>query len=447
MRRIVANAVIWDGANEVRHGDIVVEGDRIAAVTDLGQRSSEPRTDFLDARGKLAIPGLINAHGHAYSALARGMAVPGYAPTSFAEILEQLWWRLDKALDPASVRASAVVAAMESARCGVTTVIDHHASPSCILGSLDLVRRAFVDDVGLRAAVAYEVSDRDGPEKARLGIEENVRALAEPPDPLHRSAAYFGLHAAFTLSDETLAAAADRLPDSSGVHIHVAEGPEDEALSLAHHGIRVVERLDRFGLLRPTSLLAHGLHLDEVEKDRVAEREAVVIHNPRSNMNNAVGAFDLAGYLRRHVSVGLGTDGLGTNLLAELFTAGLLQKHLQRDPLAAGFDDLRRLLFDNNPEIAMRAFGLRLGRIAPGYAADIALLDYDGPTPIEAGTVLGHLLFGVAVGALRVSDLLVAGRTVLRSGAFVTVDEARELACAREQATALWKRVERGGAR
>ena len=446
MQRVIENAVVWDGADDVRRGAIVIEGDRVTSIGTTPPDAIASSAERIDAAGKLAIPGLINAHGHAYSALARGMAIPGYAPRSFAEILEQLWWRLDKVLDPGSVRASSIVAAMDAARCGVTTVIDHHASPSCIPGSLDIVRRAFSDDVGLRVAVAYEVSDRDGAEKARLGIEENARALSESPASGGVSAALFGLHAAFTLSDETLSAVAARLPDGAGIHIHVAEGPEDETLSVKRHGIRVIERLDRFGLLRPRSVLAHVLHLDEAEKDRVAERGAAVVHNPRSNMNNAVGTFDLDGYLRRGVVTGLGTDGLGANLLAELFTAGLLQKHAHRDSQAAGFADLYKLLFVNNPEIAGRVFGVRLGRIAPGYAADIALLDYDGPTPIDAGTILGHLLFGVAVHALRVSDLFVAGRPILRNGTFVGIDESAELAHAREQAGALWSRVREGGA-
>ncbi len=440
MTTIIKNALVWDGASEVRHGAIVIDGASITSVGEAPPRSVN--ADTVDVEGRLAIPGLINAHGHAYSSLARGMAIPGYAPRTFSEILAQLWWRLDKALDPESVRASSVVAAMDAARCGVTTVLDHHASPSCIEGSLDIVRQAFCDDVGLRVAVAYEVSDRDGPVKARLGIAENVRALAAPTSPL--SACLFGLHAAFTLSDKTLAEVAERLPAGAGVHVHVAEGPEDEDLSVARHGERVIDRLDRFELLRPSSILAHVLHLDEAEKERVAERGVAVVHNPRSNMNNAVGSFDLGGYLRRGVVAGLGTDGLGANLLAELFTASLLQKHVHRDPLAAGFGDLHRLLFVHNPEIAARAFGLRFGRIAPGYAADIAVLDYDGPTPINGNTLLGHLLFGVAVHALRVSDLFVAGKAVLRDGAFLRVDEAAELARARETAAALWRRIERG---
>jgi putative selenium metabolism protein SsnA len=445
VQRILENAVVWDGADDVRHSNIVIDGDTVTSVGAAPKRPG-PDAERIDLQGRLAIPGLINAHGHAYSALARGMAIPNYSPRSFAEILAQLWWRLDRALDPASVRASALVAAMDAARCGVTTVVDHHASPGCIPGSLGLVGNSFTK-VGLRAALAYEVSDRDGPEAARLGIEENVRALAQSPGEDGKKASLFGLHAAFTLSDHTLSAVAAALPDGVGVHIHVAEGPEDEELSVARHGIRVVERLDRYGLLRPQSVLAHCLHLDDAEKDRVAERGAIVVHNPRSNMNNAVGAMDLEGLLRRGALVGLGTDGLGANMLGELFAAGLLQKHARRDPLAAGFGDLHRLLFANNPEIAERILGVRVGRISPGWKADIAVLDYGAPTPLDAGTVLGHLLFGVAVHALRVSDLFVGGRAVLREGGFVGIDEPGELARAREEAGALWQRVRSGASR
>ena len=444
--RTIENAIVWDGADRVVRATITIDGDRITEVAASSPAGRRPRGEQIDATGKLAIPGLINAHTHAYSALARGMAIPGFAPRSFTQILEQFWWRLDKALDPASVRVSGLVAAMDAARCGVTTILDHHASPSCIPGSLDVLRDAVCDTVGLRAALAYEVTDRDGGERTRQGIEENVRFLATARTSAGRFAAHFGLHAAFTLSDETLALVAARIPSNAGVHIHVAEGPEDEALSMERHGVRVIERLDRFGLLRPSSILAHVLHLDDGEKDCVAERHVAVVHNPRSNMNNAVGTFDLQGYLRRGTLAGLGTDGLGSNLLTELFTAGLLQKHARQDPLAGGFSDLRQLLFVNNPEIAERAFGLRFGRIAPGYPADIALIDYEAPTPLDADTILGHLLFGVAVHALRVSDLFVAGQPVLRRGAFVHVDETAELAHAREQAALLWTRVRQGGA-
>ncbi|MDD5264991.1 MAG: putative aminohydrolase SsnA [Candidatus Bipolaricaulis sp.] len=440
MKLAIENAVVWDGEQVVEPASIRIEDGRLVGIGPdaSGRFAADER---IDAAGKLAIPGLINAHTHLYSSLARGMSLPGYAPQSFTQILEQLWWRLDKALDDSAVATSALVGAMEAARCGVTALIDHHASPNAIPGSLDRVRSAVCGRVGLRASLCYETSDRDGAERARLGIEENARFLAtlDPRDSL--CSGHFGLHASLTLSDRTLESAAASLPDEAGIHIHVAEGPEDEPQCVKRHGVRIIPRLDRFGLLRPRSILAHCLHVDAVEKDAIAERNAIVVHNPRSNMNNAVGAFDLDGVLDRGIVTGLGTDGLGANMLAELFTAGLAQRQARQDALVGTFAQLDRLLFRSNPTIVERIFGVRVGRLAPGAPADIAVLDYAAPTPLDGANILGHLLFGVAVHALRVTDLFVSGRPILRNGAFVELDEREEYAHAREEAQRLWKRI------
>jgi len=444
MKRLIEPITVWDGRSTVLHdAAIVLEDGRVTDVLSRTQRtdSAEDIDDRIDGSGKLAIPGLVNAHTHLYSALARGMAISGFAPTSFAQILEQLWWRLDKALHAASVRASALVGAMEAARCGVTTLIDHHASPNAIAGSLDTMRRVVCDEIGMRGVFCYELTDRDGIERRDAGIDENLRFLSSiaPGDTM--SAAQFGLHAAFTLSDESLERVADALPEGAGVHTHVAEGPEDEDQTQAKHGETVIDRLDRFGLLRPRSILVHCLHLSEAEKDLIAERDAMVVHNPRSNMNNAVGLFDLDGYLGRGILTGLGTDGLGSNMLGELFTAGILQKHSRGEPLVGSFDQLDALLFRGNPAIVERLLGVRVGRIEAGGPADVALLDYVPPTPLSAGNILGHLLFGMAVHTLRVSDLIVAGRDVIRNGRFVEIDEVAAYAMAREAADGLWKRI------
>jgi len=445
MKRLIEGATVWDGAGRlVEDGAILIEGGTIEAVLDRRERSrvEVPRgVERVDAAGTLAIPGLVNAHTHLYSSLARGLGLPGFSPTSFREILEGLWWKLDRVLDAESIRASALVGAMEAARCGVSALIDHHASAHAIPGSLALLEDAVCREVGLRASLAYEVSDRDGAKAASQGIEENLDFLAAHGAVDGLCAGLFGLHASFTLSDQTLAQVAERLPEKVGVHIHVAEGPEDEADAERTHGMRVIERLDRFGLLRPASILAHCLHLDEREKDLVAERGAIAVHNPRSNMNNAVGAFDLPGFLGRGVLTGLGTDGLGANLLTELFTASILQKHERADPRAGGFDALHALLFENNPLVVEQVFGVRVGRIAPGYQADLALLDYAPPTPLVAENVLGHLLFGIAVHDLHVSHLFVGGRPVLRDGRFVDLDQEAVYAHARDAAQKLWRRL------
>jgi len=443
MRRIIEPVTIWDGANALYHdAALLIEGETIESIRTGGDRAAPIEADErIDGEGTLVIPGLINAHSHLYSSLARGMPLRGYAPSSFREILEQLWWRLDKALDPGAIRASALAGALDAARCGVTTLIDHHASPFAIDRSLESLCSAVCDGVGLRGVFSYEVSDRDGPAVRDAGIAENLRFL-ECNDRDGRAAVQFGLHASFTLGDETLDRVADLLPPGVGVHIHVAEGPEDELDCAARHGLGVAQRLDRFGLLRPRSILAHCVHLDEDEKDLVAERDAIVVHNPRSNMNNAVGRFDLEGVHRRGTLIGLGTDGLGSDLLGELFAAALLQKHSLADPLAAPLPLLSDLLFSGNPRIARRLLEIAVGRIAPGRPADLALIEYRPPTPLCSGNVLGHLLFGPAVHALRVRDLFVAGRPVLRNGTFTECDEIEALAHAREAADALWRRME-----
>jgi len=445
MKRLIEKATIWNGNDQlIDRGSILIDGERIQEVftrTQAANLELPPNLERIDGTGKLAIPGLINAHTHLYSSLARGMILPNYAPHSFTQILQQLWWRLDKALDSESIRVSGALGAMEAARCGVTTLIDHHASPHAVRGSLRAVQQAVNNDLGLRGAFCYELSDRDGSEIRDQGIEENLCFLAEQNPEDHRSAALFGLHASFTLSDDSLAAVAERIPDGVGVHIHVAEGPEDEEQCEAEHGMRIIERLRKFGLLREKSILAHCLHIDEKEKDLVAESGAIVVHNPRSNMNNAVGVFDMDGFLDRGITVGLGTDGLGSNMLAELFTVGILQKVSTGNSLAAGFGDLQKILFANNPQIAGRLLGAKVGRIAPEYQADIALFDYNPPTPIDAGNVLGHLLFGIAVHDLHISDLIVAGRSVINGGHFTNIDEDKTYSEAREVAAKLWARI------
>ncbi|MFC2083158.1 putative aminohydrolase SsnA [Candidatus Bipolaricaulota bacterium] len=437
----IDNLRLWDGRNHVlSDASLLIDDGRIVRVSLAKDATDFPQSaERIDGRGKLAIPGLVNAHTHLYSSLARGMSISPFAPKSFTEILEQLWWKLDKALDPESVRISALIGAMEAARCGVTTLVDHHASPNAIAGSLDALKEAVVDKLGLRAAFCYELSDRDGIERRDQGIAENLRTLSLSGSD--KAASQFGIHASFTVSDETLALVSKAIPEGAGIHIHVAEGPEDEVQCVANHGMRVVERLDRFDLLRPQSILAHCLHIDESEKDLIAERDAIVVHNPRSNMNNAVGQFDLDGFLKRDITTGLGTDGLGANMLAELFTAGILQKHSRGSTLAGSFDALYALLFVNNPAIAGRLLGIDLGQIVSGAPADLVLLDYVPPTPFEADNALGHLLFGIAVHSLQVADSFVAGRRIIADGQFVDLDEEAIYAHAREQAASLWKRL------
>ncbi|NLF74486.1 MAG: amidohydrolase family protein, partial [Chloroflexi bacterium] len=345
-KTLITNATLitWETPNRViENGAVLIEDGiirEVGASAELAAR--HPDAERIDAGGQLAMPGGICAHTHFYGAFSRGMAIPGPAPRNFPEILQRLWWPLDKALDQESVRFSALVCLVDAIKHGTTTLIDHHASPNFIAGSLDVIADA-VDEAGLRAVLCYEVTDRDGREKAQAGIAENVRFLWAAADrPL--VGATFGLHASLTLSDETLeacAAAAEGL--DTGFHIHVAEHEADEEDSLSKYGERIVHRLSRLGILGPKTIVAHAVHVDAAERALLRESGTWVSHQPRSNMNNAVGAAAIDTMLAEGMPLALGNDGFSNNMWAEWKAAYLLHKVANRDPRMAQGDAIARM--------------------------------------------------------------------------------------------------------
>lgn len=425
-----------DPANPVlEKGALLIEGDKISALGGEELLREHPQARCLDARGGLILPGMINTHMHMYSAFARGMGIPGYRPRSFTDILEGLWWRLDKLLTPRDNYYSAMVSGIEAIQNGTTTLIDHHASPNSAAGSLDELARA-CSELGLRASLSYEVSDRDGPKVAKAGIAENARFArwcreAKP----ERLAASFGLHAAFTLSDETLAACA-RADQGQGFHVHTAEAQSDRDYSLDHYGFPVVKRLDNFGLWNPRSLAIHCVHIDPEEMEILAERDVSVVHNPESNMGNAVGRAHVGAMLEKGLRLGLGSDGYTTDMFESLKVANLLWKHGEEDPAAGA--ELSSLL-TNNIDIISRHFGLPIGRLVPGWQADAIILKYSPYTPLTPGNWFFHLLMGVSGG--MASTVLVDGRVLMEDGQLSGVDQEKIFAQARLQAEKLWKRL------
>jgi putative selenium metabolism protein SsnA len=367
------------------------------------------------------------------------MPVPGAPARNFVQILERLWWRVDKALERDDLEPSALVGLVDCIRCGVTTIIDHHASPNACPGSLDGLRRA-AEQTGVRASLCYEVSDRDGRDAAREGIAENARfarALRERPSP--GVSALFGIHALFTVADRTLRACVDAAQaEGLGLHLHVAEDRADVRANLARHGVRVVERLRRFGALGPRTLAAHCVHVERREIDLLARTGTLVAHNPESNMGNAVGFAPVFDLLRRGVTVGLGTDGYTADVLREMKVAGLIQRHAAADP-RRGFAEVRRIAFENTAAVASAVFGERLGTLAPGSSGDLIVVDYDPPTPLRAANLLGHLMFGID--SRHVVATVCRGRVLLRDRQVLTVDEAEVAARGRERAARLWRRI------
>jgi len=435
---ILGNGTLVTGsfpAEVVSHGAVAWTGERISAVGDESAiRAQFPNAHYLDGRGGLILPGLVNIHHHFYSALARGLD-PGVPMRSFTEVLDRLWWRLDRALDADTVRISALLSAAECVRQGCTTVFDHHASPSCIEGSLDAIAEA-VRQAGISALLCYEVTDRNGTEDAWAGIDENLRFLADRAyDPRIRGVV--GLHASFTLRDETLARVAERRPPGSGCHIHIAEDPVDVSASVEAFGVGPVERLGRFDLLDERALLAHAIHLEQADYERAAEADAILIHNPESNANNGVGRLNVPRTAALGCTIGLGTDGMSSSMLRALRFAFLTHRGATGDP-SSGFEALPGLLA-NNAAAARRFFSEPLlGQLVEGAPADVISVDSSPPTPMSEENLFGHLVYGTSEAPVR--HTVARGRVLLEDFRHTTLDPEELAARARELTPPLWKR-------
>lgn len=440
---LITNAALitWEPTNRILDDHaILIEDDRIKDVGPnqelLSKYSNEER---LDARGQYVMPGNICAHTHFYGAYARGMAIPGTAPKDFPEILQKLWWPLDRALDAQSIRYSALPCLVDAIKHGTTTLFDHHASPNAIDGSLDIIAEA-VEAAGLRAVLCYEVTDRDGEVKMRAGIKENVRFINKTKSPL--LAGTFGLHASLTLSDSSLDLCRQSVPEDIGFHIHTAEHEADEYDSLNKTGKRVIDRLQKHGILGSRTITAHGVHFDMREGQILAETGTWLSHQPRSNMNNGVGVAPIESMLRAGIKVCLGNDGFSNAMWEEWKTAYLLHKVHHRDPRRMGGYDITQMAVYNNAALANIFFpGAPIGQLVPGGYADIIFVDYHPNTPLTAGNLPWHILFGVQQS--MVTTTIVGGKVLMKDRALLTLDEKEIGATAREIAPQVWERYEK----
>jgi putative selenium metabolism protein SsnA len=412
-----------------------------AGVLELGTSEQILATykgsDVFDGGGRLVTPGLINLHSHLYSTLARGLTPPGLPPTSFPEVLSDFWWRWDKCLDLPGVRLSAQLGLLEALSCGVTTVFDHHSSPNAVTGSLATMAQAY-QDTGCRGSLCYEVSDRDGPGVTQEGVEENLHFANKVGTNWNgKLGAHFGLHANFTLSENTLRDVSEKLSGRDlGVHIHMAEDDSDNltARTLGYSG--PAERLHDFGLLNQRSLLIHGVHLELDQWDLVRQAGAHIVHNPASNLNNAVGMAPVSEMLAKGLSVGLGTDGYHPQMLTSMNLAQLVARHKTSDSRRGEW--AATLLMKSNPGIASLMLDRTLGALTPGAAADIVLWDYQPVTPLDGSSAEAHLMFGLQYS--RPVRIWVDGEVIWEQGHSVGVDEDRLMQEAREAVPELWRK-------
>jgi len=426
---LLKNALLVDfDPPTVETGCLRIDAQRIVARG--ANVAAEPGDETVDCGGCVVLPGLVNGHTHLYSALATGMPMPARAPSNFHEVLKFIWWRLDRALDSDGVEHSARIGALDALRCGTTTLIDHHASPNAIGGSLDRVE-AGLASVGVRGVLCYEVTDRNGMEGRDAGLEESRRYLKKCAARVDgKFAAMIGVHASFTCGDETMELLASLAREHrAGVHIHVAEDPLDESFCRRDHGKGLIDRLADFGLLRPESIFGHGTHLDDRAYGLMAEAGVHLAHNTRSNMNNAVGYTPVG---KLGMPLLLGTDGIGANMFSELQTAWF-----KACDAKVGIAPARLMaMLATNARRASQALGVTLGKLHVGAAADVVVTNYLPATPMADGNSAAHLIF--SMGSQHVRDVVADGRWAIRAGKFVAVDEAAFRRAAVPAARKLW---------
>ena len=432
-----AHLVTLDEANRfIENGSVFIQDKYIVEVEETSKvNRTADRT--IDACGNIVMPGLINAHHHLYSTFARGFTPPGSPPRNFEEILSKLWWKLDLALDSDDVYYSALLAVMDAARAGCTTIIDHHASPSCVDGSLDQVERAF-RDVGLSGCLSYEVSDRN---REGEGIEENerwIRKCHESTDG--QMAALFGMHALMTLGAKTLQRCADAGHAlETGFHVHVAEDEIDVRLTKERYGQGIMDRMLNFGIPGEKTIFVHGSQFEPREMDLLQSTGSMLVNNPESNMNNGLRVSPILDFLEHGVTVGVGTDGMSSHMISQARAMYLHQRSEHRDPTLA-FGEACRILLENNRTIANRLFREPRGALAEGQLADIMIPEYVPFTPLNAGTFYGHLLFGLSFS--RVRTTIARGRVIVDEGRLPHLDEDANRARCAERAARIWSRIQ-----
>lgn len=423
----------------LENGAVAIEGTTIKKVGTLEEvKAAYPEAEFIDAKGKVIMPAFINAHEHIYSAFARGISVNGYDPKGFLDILDGMWWTIDRNLTLQDTYLSAMATYIDCIKNGVTTVFDHHASFGSIRDSLFHIEKA-AKETGVRSCLCYEISDRDGMDKARESVMENAEFIRHAlKDDTGMIAGMMGMHAQFTISDETMELAAANKPDEVGYHIHVAEGIEDLHHCLKHYGKRIVDRLMDHDILGEKTLLGHCIYINSHEMDLIKETGTMVVHNPESNMGNACGCPPTMELVHRGILTGLGTDGYTHDMTESYKVANVLHKHHLCDATTA-WSEVPQMLFDGNAKIAKRYFKQDLGILREGAAADVIIVDYDPLTPFGAENVNGHILFGMT--GSNVVTTVANGKVLMKDRELQFVDEAKVKADCRQAAAALWNRI------
>ena len=402
---VIGNGVVTDGIDLfIEQGAVLINGGIIKQIGPTREVKSDEAT-FVDVGGRLILPGLLNAHHHLYSSFAPGISPLGDTD-SFVQILDNLWWSLDLALDEEAIYYSALLGVINSVKQGVTMIFDHHASMGHVKGCLKLIANAF-HLAGIKGLLCFETSDRMGRAQVHAHIEENLDFAAASAGSDVRG--IFGLHANLTLSDETLKQISEVKPSSLPVHVHCGEDLADLEYCRERGYQGPVDRLQRFGLLTADSILAHAIHLSGRDYQILDELRPLIVSNPESNANNRVGRMD-RNRIKHYL---LGTDGMSPDMVETLRSHYLLSGTIP-------FDEMQRVFFKHRYQVQQHFFP-NTGGLGTGMSADLAVLDYVPVSPIHLDNVLGHLLFGARAG--KVYMTVVDGKILYLAGELPWVDE------------------------
>ena len=423
----------------LENGGVAVEGAKILEVGETAAlKAKYPQAEFIDAKGMVIMPAFINAHSHIYSGLARGLSIKGHNPTNFFEVLDGMWWNIDRHLTLEDTRRSAYTTYIDSIKTGCTTVFDHHASYCEIEGSLFAIEEV-AKELGVRTCLCYEVSDRDGEAKCDAAIQENADFIAHcEKEQAPMVKAMFGGHALFTISDRTFEKMVKANDGRTGFHIHVAEGMNDVYDSLQKYGTRSVNRLLNQGILGPKTLLGHCIHVNPAEMDIIKETGTMVVNNPESNMGNAVGCSPILQMIQKGILVGMGTDAYTFDMLESLKVALIIQRHHACLPNVA-WCEVTDMLFKNNREICAKYFPDPLGILKAGAAADVIVMDYKPFTPFSGDNIDGHMIFGMT--GRQCETTMCNGRLLMKDRQLIGIDEEAVNARTLEVSKKLWGRL------
>lgn len=429
---------LGDSNELIKNGSILIEDNKIKNFGEAPDLTGEDFDYNIDASGSIIMPGFINTHHHLYSTFARGLNTPGKPPMDFIEILDKLWWTLDEKLDKESIYYSALIPLIECIKSGTTTIIDHHESQSYQKNSLSEIAKA-VEKAGIRASLCLGTSDRYG--RGMDGLNENKRFLKElKRNPSELINGMVGLHASFTVNNETLEKSVKLAKENDvGIHIHCAEDKYDQDKTLKDYGERVVKRLKSHDALGEKSILVHGVHVNEEELDIISKTDTNIIHNPESNMNNAVGYADVPKMMEKDIRVGLGTDGMSSNMLSQMRCAYLLHPHAKKDP-RIGFSEAPKMLLENNREIISKGSEWNIGEIKKGSHADVVIIDYHPPTPLNEDTFLSHLIFGLV--NAPVDTTICNGDILMENKKLTSMDEEKIAGKASKVASKIWRKIQ-----